>query len=83
MLPLLTLPLPAATVATSALTLDLPLLAVAWGLATWWSARWLTPGSGSGRGRDRSADRAAQEAVDAGRCEQRRGHHQRREHHSH
>lgn len=61
--------------------LDLPAVAVAWGLATWWAARWLSPERRGGAHARGSADGAAQEATHTGAGQQRRGGHQRPQYH--
>lgn len=60
--------------------LDLPAITVAWGLAMWWSARWLSPTRGRAVPRDGSADGAPQEAVQPGCSQQGRGGHQGEQH---
>ena len=62
-------------------TIDLPALAVAWGLATWWAARWISPSRGTHGHPGGSPDGPAQEPVHPGRGEQHRGGQQREEHH--
>ena len=62
-------------------TIDLPALAIAWGLATWWAARWVSPSRRSDAPPACSPDGPAQEPVHPGRGEQRRGRQQRQEDH--
>lgn len=60
--------------------LDLPAITIAWGLATWWSARWLSPTRRRAACRDVSADGPPKEAMQARCSQQDRGRHQGQQH---
>lgn len=73
MLPPIASAAPAVLAAAGGPVLDLPVLAVGWGLALWWVARWLAPPPSRGTERGVSADRATQEPAYACAGQQHRG----------
>ncbi len=76
---------PSALAATGGPVLDLPAIAVGWGVATWLAARWLSPtrrlhADGGGTTGGGSTDGAPQEPAYAGPGEHHRGDDQGEQH---